>query len=175
MRCGNHLRPALQVHSWLPIAIALLICTGLLPVLVQAQNPRGTLRGEVQDLSGARIAGARVVAQSTGSSLSKEGQTDERGEFRIEGLLPGTYHVVVTARGFADAASDLEVVVSMVRDVTVKAAGKDWNDDVKDAVRDGRVTDNMTREQVELAWGWPRTTLRSTVHCSSGRHYRSAR
>jgi hypothetical protein len=50
-----------------------------------------------------------------------------------------------------------DTVGRAVRDVTVKAAGTDWTDDVKDAVRDGRVTDGMTREQVELAWGWPRT------------------
>lgn len=56
-----------------------------------------------------------------------------------------------------EGADREETVGRAVRDVTVKAAGKDWNDDVKDAVRDGRVTDGMSREQVELAWGWPRT------------------
>jgi hypothetical protein len=56
-----------------------------------------------------------------------------------------------------EGADREESVGRAVRDVTVKAAGKDWTDDVKDAVRDGRVVDGMTREQVELAWGWPRT------------------
>lgn len=56
-----------------------------------------------------------------------------------------------------EGADREETVGRAVRDVTVKAAGRDWTDDVKDAVRDGRVTDGMSREQVELAWGWPRT------------------
>lgn len=50
-----------------------------------------------------------------------------------------------------------ETVGRAVRDVTVSSAGKDWGDDTKEAIRDGRVLDGMTREQVELAWGWPRT------------------
>ena len=92
---------------------------------MHAQNPRGTLRGEVQDATGARIAGARVVVQSRTSSLSSESASNERGEFRIEGLLPGAYHVTVTAPKFAEASADVGVVVSMVRDLTVtlKPAG----------------------------------------------------
>jgi hypothetical protein len=93
--------------------------TGFVPTPAQAQNPRGTLRGEVQDVTGGRIAGAQVVAQSKGSSLISEGSSNERGEFRIEGLLPGPYHVTVNAKGFAEAGADVDVVVSMVRDITV--------------------------------------------------------
>jgi hypothetical protein len=100
----------------LPVALLL---TGIVPVPLQAQNPRGTLRGEVQDVSGGRIAGAQVVAQSKGSSLSSQGNSNERGEFRMEGLLPGTYHVTVNAKAFAEAGADVDVVVSMVRDITV--------------------------------------------------------
>jgi hypothetical protein len=33
---------------------------------VLAQNPNGSLRGEVQDASAARVAGARVVVESNG-------------------------------------------------------------------------------------------------------------
>jgi len=83
------------------------------------QNPNGTLRGEVQDASGARVAGARVVVQSRGSSITREGKANERGEFRIEGLLPGSYHVAVTAKGFAEATADVDVAVSVVRDISV--------------------------------------------------------
>ena len=84
-----------------------------------AQNPNGALRGEVEDASGARIAGARVAVQSFGSSLTREAAADDRGEFRLEGLLPGRYHVVVRAKGFADAASDVDIAVSLVRDIAV--------------------------------------------------------
>jgi Carboxypeptidase regulatory-like domain/TonB dependent receptor len=92
---------------------------GSCAVSLQAQNPRGTLRGEVQDITGGRIAGAQVVVQSRTSSLSSKGTSNERGEFRIEGLLPGAYHITVTAPGFVEASADVDVVVSMVRDLTV--------------------------------------------------------
>ncbi|MGB6633179.1 MAG: TonB-dependent receptor, partial [Terriglobales bacterium] len=90
-----------------------------LPSLVRAQNPNGALRGEIQDASAARVPGARVVAQSNGSSIIREATANERGEFRIEGLLPGSYRVTVTAKGFAEATADVNVAVSVVRDISV--------------------------------------------------------
>jgi hypothetical protein len=89
------------------------------PSLLRAQNANGTLRGEVQDASAARVAGARVVAESAGSSITREAMTNERGEFRLEGLLPGSYHVTVTAKSFAQATADVVVAVSVVRDIAV--------------------------------------------------------
>src|ERR1039458_6329732 len=89
------------------------------PSLMLAQNPNGALRGEVQDASAARVAGARVVVQSNGSSMTREATTNDRGEFRIEGLLPGSYRVTVTAKGFAQATADVDIAVSLVRDIAV--------------------------------------------------------
>ena len=84
-----------------------------------AQNPNGSLRGEVQDQSGARVAAAQIALTSSGQSLHREATTNDRGEFRMEGLLPGSYHVVVNGKGFSEAAADVDVVVSFVRDITV--------------------------------------------------------
>src|SRR5580658_9854377 len=85
----------------------------------RAQNPNGSLRGEVQDASAARVVGARVVARSNESSMTREATANERGEFRIEGLLPGSYRVTVTAKGFAQATANVDVAVSLVRDIAV--------------------------------------------------------
>ena len=93
--------------------------TALLSTAGYAQNPNGALRGEVQDASSARVAGARIVVQSMGSSITRETVANDRGEFRIEGLLPGSYHVAVTAKGFAEATADVNVAVSVVRDIAV--------------------------------------------------------
>src|SRR5208282_2887951 len=99
-------------------AVIILIFVAV-PALMRAQNPNGALRGEVQDASAARVAGARVVVRSNGSSISREATANERGEFRIEGLLPGSYRVTVTAKGFAQATADVDVAVSVVRDLAV--------------------------------------------------------
>jgi hypothetical protein len=73
----------------------------------------------VQDASEARVAGAHVSLQSAESSITREVTANESGEFRIEGLLPGRYHMVVGAKGFADASADVDVEVSVVRDVSI--------------------------------------------------------
>ena len=86
---------------------------------ISAQNPNGALRGEIQDASAARVAGARVIVESSASSLTREAASNAQGEFRIEGLLPGAYRVTVTAKGFAPATADVRVEVSIVRDITV--------------------------------------------------------
>ena len=43
--------------------------------LLHAQNPRGSLRGTVQDATGARISSAKIVVQSIDSSLQREATT----------------------------------------------------------------------------------------------------
>ncbi len=101
------------------LGLAVVGVLGLCIPSLEAQNPRGALRGEVQDTSGARVAAAKIVAESKGSGLKSQGESNGSGEFRIEGLLPGAYHVMVTASGFAEASADVDVVVSMVRDVNV--------------------------------------------------------
>ena len=60
-----------------------------------------------------------VVVESNGSSIIREATANDRGEFRIEGLLPGSYRVTVTAKGFAEATADVDVAVSLVRDIAV--------------------------------------------------------
>jgi hypothetical protein len=101
----------------LPILLLLFVPVSF---LLHAQNPNGALRGEVQDASSARVVGAHVVVQSTGSSVIREVTTNEQGEFRMEGLLPGSYRVTVTGSGFAQANADVSVAVSLVRDIVVR-------------------------------------------------------
>ena len=102
--------------KWL--AISLTIWAALAPNLA-AQNPRGALRGVVQDSSGARIPSAKVTVESAGLSTEREVETSERGEFRVDGLLPGEYHVRVEAPGFQLAESRVIVQVSSARDIDV--------------------------------------------------------
>ena len=102
-----------------PVSCMILTCLLLLPLPLVAQNPRGTLRGVVQDSSGARVPGAQVTVRETDSSLNREVLSDASGEFRIDELQPGLYHVTVQAKGFADATADVKVAVSSVREVTV--------------------------------------------------------
>jgi hypothetical protein len=83
-----------------------------------AQNPRGSLRGTVQDASGAAISSAKIVVRLAGSSVQREVVSD-RGEFRIDDLLPGSYHVTIDAVGFAPVAAEVTLAVASVRDIAV--------------------------------------------------------
>jgi len=91
----------------------------LLAIASPAQSSRGALRGTVQDSSGARIASARIVVRSIDSSIEREAASEDRGEFRLDDLIPGSYRIAVSAAGFAEAQADVSVAISSIRDVTV--------------------------------------------------------
>ena len=80
------------------------------------------MRGEVQDTSRARIAAAKVEAQLAGTDETRRVRSDARGEFSIEDLTPGSWHVTVDASGFATAGADVSISVSTIRDVVVTMA-----------------------------------------------------
>ena len=71
------------------VILTILLLLVSVPSLLRAQNSNGSLRGEVQETSAARVAGAQIAVQSKGSSITREATANERGEFRVEGLLPG--------------------------------------------------------------------------------------
>src|SRR6202008_1187585 len=100
--------------SWL-----LLLFVSIASGVFLAQNPRGALRGTVQDATGGRIPGAKIVVTSVDSSLRREATSEDRGEFRLDDLLPGAYRVSVSAPGFAPAQANVSIAVSSVREVTV--------------------------------------------------------
>jgi Carboxypeptidase regulatory-like domain/TonB dependent receptor len=104
----------------LPAMVFLAVCVFLVPPsTLHAQNATGLLIGEVQDASGARIKSASIAATDKASGVTRQANANSRGEFRFPDLLPGNYHVVVSASGFADASSDVTVLVSNVRDLLV--------------------------------------------------------
>jgi len=102
-----------------------LISVTIMLVAGFAQNPRGALRGAVQDASGARVGSATITVQSADASMKREAKSEDRGEFRVDDLAPGNYEVVVNAGGFAEARASVSIAVSSVREVvvTLRAVG----------------------------------------------------
>src|SRR5713226_5466827 len=95
----------------------LLYCAGAL--VAPAQESRGALHGFVQDAGGGRVPAAKIIVRAAESSFQREIASDSRGEFRIDNLLPGTYRVKVQANGFAEAYSNVKIIVSSVQEITV--------------------------------------------------------
>ena len=106
----------------------------------EAQNPRGGLRGTVVDGSGARVPGARIVARNPEQSFSRETQTNGEGEFLLVDLSPGLYEVAVSASGFSDSVSTVEVLVSSVRELRIKLLPKQLQQVVMAKGQEGSIT-----------------------------------
>jgi hypothetical protein len=91
----------------------------LVAPLAVAQDFRATLIGTVVDVSGGRLAGARVALKQPDTSLERRTICNEVGEFRFDSLAPGNYQMAVSAAGFADALSDVLVAISSSPTITV--------------------------------------------------------
>jgi len=103
------------------IALWVLILTSS----VVAQNSTAAFRGFVQDSTGARIPDATISVRAQNSMFERRATTNEQGEFRVNDLPPGDYRLMVKAPGFAQAQSDVELIVSSVRDfvITMRPGG----------------------------------------------------
>lgn len=111
------------------------------------QNPRGTLRGVVQDAGGGRVTSAKIALDSTQLAIARETQTDERGDFRFEELPAGSYVLRINAAGFAEAQSNVEVAISSVREVTVTLQPKA----VREQVEVKAPAPSITTERLDTA------------------------
>jgi hypothetical protein len=81
------------------LAAALALLVGCTPAL-WSQSTSASLTGYVTDPSHARIADARVVAISAGTSVSDVTTTNASGEYYFSSLAPGTYRIEVEKAGF---------------------------------------------------------------------------
>lgn len=92
--------------------------------MIAAQSSTGAMLGEIQDTSGARVAGAKITVSAIDSTLARATTATSNGEFRITDLQPGRYLVLVKAPTFADTQTTVEVVVSTMREfiITLKPA-----------------------------------------------------
>ena len=70
-------------------------------VPVRAQVAGATLLGTVTDPSGAAIPNAGISIQNTATGVVRTVTTDSSGFYSVPNLLPGSYQVTVTAKGFA--------------------------------------------------------------------------
>ncbi len=108
-----------SARCWLRGVLLLPLSLVLISLAAQAQDPRGTLVGVVQDSNGGRVPAAAIVVRAAGSALERQATTDQFGDFRLDGLPPGGYQVIVHAHGFAEARAEVAVVVSSVQGITV--------------------------------------------------------
>jgi Carboxypeptidase regulatory-like domain len=103
------------------LAVAATLC--LLPTAANAQGTStANIVGVVRDVSGAVVPG--VTVEATSPALiggARTAVTDERGEYRLSELPPGTYVVTFTASGFATVKREgLELSTNFTAQVDVQ-------------------------------------------------------
>ena len=65
-----------------------------------AQESMATLRGTVQDQTGAPLPGTAVMVKHLETGLSRTVSSNAEGQFEIQRLVPGTYEVQASQAGF---------------------------------------------------------------------------
>jgi hypothetical protein len=99
-RTSTFMRQPRSTPMSLGIAGAVVLSILLSAVTARAQGSTATVRGTVQDSSGGVLPGATVTATNTGTKAVQSTITDDRGQYLIAGLFPGTYDIKVELSGF---------------------------------------------------------------------------
>src|SRR5687767_2663074 len=88
--------------------------------LLQAQDPRGILRGRVSDMTGALVPGASIKATNVESGVALTATTNDAGNYSIPFVLPGFYNVDVEMSGFkAFRQTGVQIRVSETTDLNI--------------------------------------------------------
>jgi hypothetical protein len=82
--------------------ILIILYAGIVGSDACAQSTFGSMRGTVQDTSGAVIPNAAVTIHSLDEGVDRQTVTDDTGAFVAENLKPGHYRLTVHHDGFAD-------------------------------------------------------------------------
>jgi hypothetical protein len=95
--------------------LILVLCAGI----ALAQQPTGTIRGQVTDEFGGVIVGAAVSAVDP-NGVEKTATTNGDGAYAVNGLAPGKYTVRVKAKGFGDfEQADVELTAGRAQQLNV--------------------------------------------------------
>jgi len=93
-------------RSIIQCAFAVLIAAATTANPGHAQVLYGSLTGNVTDPSSAAVPGAKVNALNTGTGISYESTTDDRGAYLFTNLQPGIFRVTVMLKSFKTTIED---------------------------------------------------------------------
>src|SRR6202045_3974989 len=100
MTIQKRLRAAVSLEMGLVLMILLSLFWSLPS---EAQVAGATLSGSVSDLSGATIATAKVSIKNLGTGEVRESTSNSDGFYSAPNLLPGSYEVSASSKGFSKA------------------------------------------------------------------------
>ena len=101
-------------------SVATLLVSIMVTIPAQAQSATGEIRGVVTDPSGAVISSANIVLASS-DGVTTTAASGRDGGFHFASVKPGTYTLVIEAKGFATATLDsIEVEAGKLVQQSVK-------------------------------------------------------
>ena len=105
-------RPSEKTLPWanrLAIGSVLIVLVNC--ALLTAQNVvmTGSLGGRVTDPSGAVVPGASVVARNLATGVEQSAETNRTGLYRFPVIMPGTYSITASLKGFRDVQALVQV------------------------------------------------------------------
>jgi Carboxypeptidase regulatory-like domain/TonB dependent receptor len=110
----------------LAVAIRLAACAVLGAwtncAVLEAQNVvlTGALSGRVSDQSGAVVPGASVVVRNLATGVEQTTATNRAGLYHFPALMPGTYSITATLKGFRDVQRVAQVLVGNTTSQDIK-------------------------------------------------------
>jgi len=106
----------------LPASCALVVLASC--ILLNAQNVvlTGAINGRVTDGSGAIVPGASVVVRNLATGVEQSAVTNRVGLYQFPSLMPGTYSLTASVKGFHDLEALLRVLVgnTMLQDLKLQ-------------------------------------------------------
>jgi hypothetical protein len=91
----------------------LCVCLARVPASAQS-TPVQVVDGVVRDTTGAVMVGVEMTLLPAEDGDPRTGASDARGRFRFEGVRSGTYTVVATAAGFAEATRRVRIAAEPI-------------------------------------------------------------
>ena len=95
-----------------------LLSFGVMPGVLRAQGPVGTLNGTVQDQTGAVVPGATVTATNIATGVATKTTTTSAGAYTLPYLPYGTYTISATASGF-ETSTRSNIILRVAQTLTV--------------------------------------------------------
>lgn len=100
------MKPAATRAAYVIATVLFLTIALLSPTAAHAQESRGVITGNVKDASQAVVSGANVKINNVAMGTTVSVVTNDAGLFQAPYLIPGTYQIVVEARGFKKYVRD---------------------------------------------------------------------
>ena len=84
---------------WCMVALCFAVVLAA-PISAVAQGATGRIVGRVSDASGAVLSGVKITLRNQATSVTRDAQSNDSGDYSLVNVVPGTYEVTFELTGF---------------------------------------------------------------------------